>query len=122
VWAYRVQHAGKSFVYATDTEHYAEVDKNLLALAAKADVLVYDAQYTPEEYAGTAGTGGAKIGWGHSTYAEAAKLANAARVKKLVLFHHDPLQSDSQVRDKERKARALFKETVAAYEGLVLEL
>jgi phosphoribosyl 1,2-cyclic phosphodiesterase len=122
VWAYRVEHAGKSFVYATDTEHYPEIDKNLLRLAKNVDVLVYDAQYTPEEYAGTAGTGGPKVGWGHSTYTEAAKLANAAGVRKLVLFHHDPLQSDAQVRDKERKAQALFRDTVAAYEGLVLEL
>jgi phosphoribosyl 1,2-cyclic phosphodiesterase len=122
VWAYRVEHGGKSFVYATDTEHYAEIDQNLLALAKKVDVLVYDAQYTPDEYAGTAGTGGPKIGWGHSTYAEAAKLATAAAARKLVLFHHDPLQTDAQVKDKEKKARALFKETLAAYEGLVIEL
>jgi phosphoribosyl 1,2-cyclic phosphodiesterase len=122
VWAYRVEHGGKSFVYATDTEHYAEIDQNLLALAKKVDVLVYDAQYTPDEYAGTAGTGGPKIGWGHSTYTEAAKLATAAGARKLVLFHHDPLQSDAQVREKERKAQTLFKDTLAAYEGLVIEL
>jgi phosphoribosyl 1,2-cyclic phosphodiesterase len=122
VWAYRVEHAGKSFVYATDTEHYAELDRELLRLAKNVDVLVYDSQYTPEEYMGVAGTGGSKVGWGHSTYAEAAKLAAAASAKKLVLFHHDPLQSDAQVKDKERRAQAIFSNSLAAYEGLVLEI
>ena len=129
VWAYRVEHKGKAFVYATDTEHYADIDKELLRLSKAADVLVYDSQYTPEEYAGTAGTGGPKVGWGHSTFDEAVKLAKAAAVQKLVLFHHDPLQSDAQVKEKERRARALFKDAttkpecvMAAYEGLVLEL
>src|SRR4051794_36107836 len=51
VWAYRVDHAGKSIVYATDTEHYTVVDPKLATLAKGADVLIYDAQYTPEEYA-----------------------------------------------------------------------
>jgi phosphoribosyl 1,2-cyclic phosphodiesterase len=122
VWAYRVEHAGKSAVYATDTEHYAMVDPKLLQLCKGAQVLVYDAQYTPEEYTGTAGTGGPKTGWGHSTFEEAAKLAKAAGVSRLVLFHHDPAQTDAQVREKERRARALFPETIAAHEGLVIEL
>src|SRR5687767_5066730 len=78
VWAYRVDHRGKSVVYATDTEHYAVVDPLLAKLAHGADVLVYDAQYTPEEYAGTAGRGGPKVGWGHSTFEEAVKLAKHA--------------------------------------------
>jgi phosphoribosyl 1,2-cyclic phosphodiesterase len=122
VWLYRVDHAGKSIVYATDTEHYKEIDKAVLALAKGVDVLIYDSQYTPEEYAGTAGTGGSKVGWGHSTFEEAAKLAAAADVKKLVLFHHDPLQSDAQVRAKEKRAQALFKNAIAAYEGLALDI
>jgi phosphoribosyl 1,2-cyclic phosphodiesterase len=122
VWAYRTEHGGKSVVYATDTEHYAVVDPKLLKLATGADVLIYDAQYTPEEYSGTAGTGGPKTGWGHSTFVEAAKLAKAAGVKQLVLFHHDPMQSDAAVREKERRAREIFPDTVAAHEGLTIDL
>jgi phosphoribosyl 1,2-cyclic phosphodiesterase len=122
VWAYRVDHGSKSVVYATDTEHYAVVDARLVKLAKGADVLVYDSQYTPEEYAGTSGNGGPKIGWGHSTYEEAAKLANAAGVKKLVLYHHDPTQNDAAVLDKERRARTHFGACEAAREGLVIEI
>jgi phosphoribosyl 1,2-cyclic phosphodiesterase len=121
VFAYRVEHNGRSVVYATDTEHYAEVDPRLLALSKGADVLIYDSQYTPEEYAGATG-GGSKVGWGHSTFEEAVKLAKAAEVARLVLFHHDPGQSDAAVKDKERRARGLFADVVAAYEGLVLDV
>jgi len=122
VWAYRVDYEGKSVMYATDTEHYAVVDPRLVKLASGVDILVYDAQYTPEEYAGTAGTGGSKVGWGHSTFEEAAKLAIAANAKKLVLFHHDPMQSDSAVHEKERRARTLFPLCDAAREGVTLHL
>jgi ribonuclease BN (tRNA processing enzyme) len=120
VWAYRVDHDGHSVVYATDTEHYAVVDPKLAKLAQGADVLIYDAQYTPEEYAGVGGS--PKLGWGHSTFEEAARLAKAASVKKLVLYHHDPMQNDAAVAEKEKRARALFPSVEAAREGLVLEL
>jgi len=122
VWAYRIEHRGRSAVYATDTEHYSVVDPRLAKLAKGADALIYDAMYTPEEYAGTAGTGGSKVGWGHSTIDEAAKLAKAAGAKQLVLFHHDPGQNDAAVREKERRTREWFPNTIAAYEGLTLEL
>lgn len=122
VWAYRVDYKDRSFVYATDTEHYSVVDPNLCKLATGADILVYDAQYTPEEYAGTSGSGGPKLGWGHSTFDEAVKLAKVAGAKKLVLYHHDPMQNDAAVADKERRARLLFPDCIAAREGLVLEL
>jgi len=121
VWAYRVDHAGHSMMYATDTEHYAVVDPQLLKLAKGVDVLVYDSQYTPEEYAGTGG-GMPKLGWGHSTFDEAVKLAKTAGAKKLVLYHHDPTQNDAAVADKERRARELFASCEAAREGLIIEI
>ena len=120
VYAYRVEHEGHAVMYATDTEHYAVVDPKLKKLATNADVLIYDAMYTPEEYAGDKGM--PKLGWGHSTNEEAVKLAKAAGVKKLVLFHHDPMQDDAAVRDKERRTQALFPDCVAAFEGLHLRV
>jgi phosphoribosyl 1,2-cyclic phosphodiesterase len=123
VFAYRVEHGGKAIVYATDTEHYeGRLDEKLVALARDVEVLIYDSQYTPEEYAGTAGTGGSKKGWGHSTFEEGAKIARLAGARHLVLFHHDPVQSDAAVREKEQRAKALFPEVVAAHEGLVLDV
>jgi phosphoribosyl 1,2-cyclic phosphodiesterase len=121
VYAYRVDYGGRSAMYATDTEHYAIVDPRLKKLAQGVDVLIYDAQYTPEEYAGV-GSGLSKTGWGHSTFEAAVELAKAAGVKQLVLFHHDPGQDDKAVREKERRAKELFGNTVAAYEGMRISL
>ncbi|MDF2692476.1 MAG: Metal-dependent hydrolase of the beta-lactamase superfamily [Labilithrix sp.] len=115
VLAYRIEHAGKSVVYATDTEHHACVDPALRSLCEGADVLIYDSQYTPEEYRN-------KVGWGHSTYAAGAELARAAGVGTYVLFHHDPMRSDSGVADVEARARGIFPASIAAREGMSIDL
>jgi phosphoribosyl 1,2-cyclic phosphodiesterase len=120
VMAYRIDFDGCSVVYATDTEHYACVDPTLRALAEGADVLIYDSQYTPEEYRGDAGR--SKVGWGHSTYVAGAELARAAGVGRYVLFHHDPQRNDAGVAEVERKARELFQPSVAAREGMSITL
>jgi ribonuclease BN (tRNA processing enzyme) len=59
-------------------------------LAADADLLIQDAQYTPAEYP-------QRLGWGHSTYIDALHLAQQARVKQLALYHHDPAHSDAKI-------------------------
>lgn len=120
-YGYRVEHRGKAVCYCTDTEHGAEPDQNVLSLAKDVDLFIYDAQYTPEEYEGTVG-GPPRIGWGHSTFVQGVKLAQAAGAKRLVLFHHDPNQDDAAVLDKERRARELLPATDAAFEGLVYQL
>lgn len=120
VYAYRIDYGGKSVVYATDTEHYACVDPTLRALAEGADVLIYDSQYTPEEYRGD--TGRSKVGWGHSTYVAGAELAKAAGVGQYVLFHHDPQRSDAGVAEIERRTSELFQSSVAAREGMEIAL
>jgi phosphoribosyl 1,2-cyclic phosphodiesterase len=118
--AYRIDYAGRSVVYATDTEHYSCVDPALRSLALGADVLIYDSQYTPAEYRGEVGP--SKVGWGHSTYEDGTKLAHAAGVGKYVLFHHDPRRSDEAVAELEQRARELFPSSVAAREGMVIAL
>ncbi len=121
VLAYRIEFGGHSMVYATDTEHYEIPDPKLVELARSADVLIYDSQYTPEEYAGEA-DGRSKVGWGHSTMLEGVKIAQAAGCKRLILFHHDPDQDDEAIRTKERRARERFPSTDAAREGMIIEL
>jgi phosphoribosyl 1,2-cyclic phosphodiesterase len=121
VFAYRVEYDGHVFVYATDTEHYAVHDPKIVALAKDADVFVYDSQYTPEEYSGEGGRR-PKVGWGHSTMTEGAEIAKVAGVNTYVLFHHDPSQSDTAVREKERRAQAIFPNSIAAYEGLEIDV
>jgi phosphoribosyl 1,2-cyclic phosphodiesterase len=56
-----------------------------------ADLLIHDGQYTATEY------DSGKKGWGHSTIEHAIETAKRAAVKRLVIFHHDPLRTDSQI-------------------------
>jgi phosphoribosyl 1,2-cyclic phosphodiesterase len=119
VLAYRIDYEGHSIVYATDTEHYACVDPALKNLAQGASVLIYDAQYTPEEYAGEKGR--SRVGWGHSTFVAGVEVARAAGVGKLVLFHHDPQRTDAGVRAIETSARDLLPNSIAATEGMVID-
>ena len=120
VTAYRLDYAGRSVVYATDVERSPELDDGLLDFARGADVMIHDAQYTPEEYRGDVGP--SRRGWGHSTFETAAKLARDADVGRLLLFHHDPAHDDDAVAEIERRARRVFASTDAAREGVTLEL
>ena len=113
VYGFRLEHGGQSIVYATDTEHFSCVDPTLKKLAAGADILIYDSQYTPDEYP-------SKVGWGHSTWLAGAELARAAGVPQLVMFHHDPNRTDAQLAAIEAEAQANLPGTVAAREGMVL--
>ena len=121
VFAYRVEYNGRSLVYATDTEHYAVHDPKIMSLAKNADLFIYDSQYTPEEYSGEGGRR-AKVGWGHSTMIEGAEIAKLSEVGQYALYHHDPTQTDAAVREKERRARAVFPNSIAAREGLEIDL
>jgi phosphoribosyl 1,2-cyclic phosphodiesterase len=122
VLAFRLECRGRSVVYATDTEHYADgaIDSQLVGLARDADILIYDAQYTPDEYCGAVGI--PRLGWGHSTWEEGVRVARAAGVSKLVLFHHEPSHDDETVAAIEAEAAAELPGTVAAREGMTIAL
>ena len=76
-------------------------------------------QYLTEEYSDPKSP---RKGWGHSTVSMAVKVAKEARVKQLVLFHHNPEADDEKVAAKEKIAQAMFPNSIAAYEGLELEI
>ena len=114
---FRVECGGRVVVYATDNEPgSAEHDRNVRKLAEGADVFIYDAQYTPLEYASS------KKGWGHSTWREAVNIATEAKVKQLVLFHHDPDHSDNFLETIVSETQKFFPNVVAAWEGLEINL
>jgi phosphoribosyl 1,2-cyclic phosphodiesterase len=88
------------------------------ALAAGADLLIHDAQFSDKEYAH-------RIGWGHSSIRQAFKFAALARVKQLVPFHHDPTHSDSDldqlINETVKSERPSFKITPGT-EGAVFRI
>ncbi|MFQ5663981.1 MAG: MBL fold metallo-hydrolase [Terriglobia bacterium] len=113
---YRIECDGKVLVYATDNEPGdPEGDKNVRSLAEGADLLIYDAQYTPEEMK-------AHRHWGHSNWKEGVHIAQECRAQKLILFHHDPDRDDRGVNQILRRARDHFEEVVAAKEGLSVKI
>ena len=72
-------------VYATDNEPGdPNFDKAVRKLAEGADILIYDAQYLPEEYEAR------RRGWGHSHWREAVNVVMESGAKELILYHHDP--------------------------------
>lgn len=117
VSVFKIEWNGKSVVYASDTEGAAGGDMRLIHFCQGCDLLIHDAQYTSAEYLDTP-----YQGWGHSTPEMAALVAEKAQVKQLVLFHHDPEHDDAQIDEMQAQAQALFRPTLAAYEGLTLHL
>ena len=110
--AYRLEAGGSSLVLTTDTEHPEDgVDGRLAEFAADADWLVYDAMYTPAEYAA------GKRGWGHSTWLAGTELAASARAGSLVLSHFNPSHTDADVDAIVEAARERFPRTFAAAQG-----
>lgn len=119
---YRVKLDGRVVAYISDHQAPADLDgiaDGVLELAAGADVLVHDAQYTPAEFA-------EKAHWGHCTVDYALRVAEEARVRTLVLFHHDPSHGDDRMDELLAAARANCAgrrlDVLAAFEGLVISL
>ena len=114
---FRIESRGKVLVYATDNEPGHPVfDKNVRELAEGADVLIYDAQYLPDEYEAR------KRGWGHSHWREAVNIVMQSGAKELVLFHHDPDHTDECIDSVVSKARDYYPKVRAAAEGMEIEL
>lgn len=113
---YRVEYKGRSMCYVTDTEHVpGKPDRNVLGLIEGADLVIYDSTYTEEEFP-------AKVGWGHSTWEEGVRLCQAANVKMLAIFHHDPDHEDGFMEKVERDARERWSGAIVAREHMRINL
>jgi phosphoribosyl 1,2-cyclic phosphodiesterase len=115
-WGFRFEYRGAVVVHASDYEHGSpDLERELVEHSRGANVLIYDAQYTPEEYE-------TRRGWGHSTWTEAVQVAIEAGVERLVLFHHDPSHDDAAVDAIVDAARGQFANVIGAREGAVLQI
>jgi phosphoribosyl 1,2-cyclic phosphodiesterase len=120
---YRIELDGASVVYISDhqmpLDGSLEVTDSVLELCDGADLLIHDAQYTPEEFA-------EKPHWGHCTVEFAVHVAAEAGVRRLALFHHDPAHDDDFLDCLLRGARAMagrrVEEVIAAAEGVTVVL
>jgi phosphoribosyl 1,2-cyclic phosphodiesterase len=114
---FRLETKDGILVYATDNEPgHAVFDKSVRKLAEGADILIYDAQYLPEEYEAR------RCGWGHSHWREAVNVVLESGAKELVLFHHDPDHDDACIDKVVKEARNYYPRVRAAAEGLELQL
>ncbi len=113
---YRIEYAGRRLVFATDVEWREESDPGFLEFVDGADLLIHDAQYTHVEYEE------AKQGFGHSTLEMATEVAHAARVRKLILFHHEPTYDDDKLDAMQAEAQSHFANTYSASEGMEINL
>ena len=111
---YRVDFSGKSICYVTDTEHVKDRrDQKILKLIEGADIVIYDASFTDEEYPNF-------VGWGHSTWQEGVRLCADAGAKRLAVFHHLPGRSDDELAMIDSSVGVLLPGSVVAREGMVL--
>ena len=119
---YRLRAEGRSLAFATDIEFVAgeerqpnQAEQRYLSFIRGVDVLVHDAQYSEDDYTGTVTA--PTRGYGHSTSVMAARVAKAVGAGRLILFHHDPGYSDTDIDVLEQEARQVFPATTAAREG-----
>jgi phosphoribosyl 1,2-cyclic phosphodiesterase len=123
---YRVEADGSSLAYLPDHEpalvgELVRASREWISgssVAEGADLLLHDTQFSDDEYPD-------RVGWGHSSVADAVAFAHAAGSRRLVLFHHDPGRSDAALEELEAEARALAdgaREPTLAREGMVFDL
>ncbi|MEE8348852.1 MAG: MBL fold metallo-hydrolase, partial [Acidobacteriota bacterium] len=115
-FGYRIESNGATIVYATDLEHgNKEMDRVVREYSQNADLLIFDAQYTPEDYE-------LHREWGHSTWQEACNVANESKVKQLILFHHKPSYHDAKLDQISGEASRQFENVSCAREGELITL
>jgi phosphoribosyl 1,2-cyclic phosphodiesterase len=126
-YGYRFEIGGRSIVYTTDSEHKLEDRAQTAAIVAffrDADLVIFDAMYSLAEAISV------KEDWGHSSNVVGVELCQMAGVKHLVLYHHEPANSDAAIEGALRDARRLEELTrgaqplrvSAAYDGLEIDL
>lgn len=99
-----------------ELQELAEMRAGIVELARDADWMLYDSQFTDEQYARFPH-------WGHSTAGQAREIAEEAGVRELLLFHHDPHRADAELDQIVSAQQALARPGLmvrAAYEGMQL--
>jgi len=126
-YGYRFEKGGRTIVYSTDSEHQLTEPGELVAFTEffrDADLVIFDVRYSLAEATSV------KADWGHSSNIVGVELCQAAKVKELCLFHHEPALDDAALtkmltetrRFEEITRRAAPLRISAAYDGLEIRL
>lgn len=115
VVVYKFSYGKKSFVFASDIEIIGNELEKLVEYAKNCDLLIYDAQYTEEEYMN-------KKGWGHSTGEMAIENAILVNAKCLCLTHYNSNDTDEFLDKRFNELRRKFPNLLMAKEGLEIDL
>lgn len=127
-YGYRFEHAGRTVVYSTDSEHkldeLAETE-GFVEFFRDADLVIFDAMYSLADAISV------KEDWGHSSNVVGVELCQLAGARHLALFHHEPIFDDARIAGAEAEARRFESITrdgrspltvTAAYDGLEIDL
>ncbi len=117
-FGYKIIENGKTFIYTSDCEFNIDEMYNIDTYKDffyKADVVVFDTQYTFDEFIN-------KVDWGHSPASVAIDIASKFEVDRLILFHHDPDYSDEKLEDVLSNARAYMGINVKGRSALKVEI
>ena len=126
-FGYRFERAGKVVVYTTDSEHKLEnraQTERFVRFFHGADLVIFDAMYSLADAISV------KADWGHSSNIIGVELCQMARVRHLVLFHHEPSFDDATIEGVLRETRRFEELTrgtralqiTAAYDGLEVDV
>lgn len=127
-YGYRFESLDRTVVYSTDSEHKLEnpgEHAEFSQFFRKADLVIFDAMYSLAEAVSV------KADWGHSSNIVGVELCQAAAVKRLALFHHEPVHDDKQLSRLVAETRRLEQitrgsraplEIISAYDGLTIDL
>jgi phosphoribosyl 1,2-cyclic phosphodiesterase len=112
--SFKIEDGTKSIVVATDVEYECgKADPAFINFCKNCDHLIFDSQYTEDEYKHFKG-------WGHSTWNTGVSIAKSASAKQLVLFHHLPDRTDDEIDSIVKEARNVFPVTEAAHPNMTL--
>jgi phosphoribosyl 1,2-cyclic phosphodiesterase len=126
-YGYRFEHRGKSFIYATDSEHKLENradTEGVVEFFRDADLVCFDAMYSLAEAISV------KADWGHSSNVVGVELCQRAAVRHLALFHHEPANDDAEIervlhdtrRFEELTRKSMPLKVTMTYDGLEIDV
>jgi phosphoribosyl 1,2-cyclic phosphodiesterase len=100
-YGYSIARHGKKIALLTD--HEAVNPDSYKTWGTNYDLVIHDAQYTDEEYERVRGRG-------HSTFTQAIENARNMGARKILLTHHEPLRTDSELLNTDASFRQKYPE------------